>query len=55
MDSLKQEKEKLHQQLQDYGNNVGFEHSTYIKREHGEDFSLMTEIVVKQSNKPCFP
>lgn len=45
----------LHEKFQAYGKEVGFEHSPYIKREHGDDISLMTEIVTKQSDQSLFP
>ena len=55
MQEEESEKQKLLEQLQNYGRDVGFEHSVYIQREHGEDISLMTEIVTQQSDSTLFP
>ena len=54
LSSLEEQVRKLYRKLKKFIDKYGLEKSCYIKREHGEDISLMTEIVLQQQTN-LFP
>lgn len=55
LDQLQSQISELVKKVEEYQRDVGFEHSCFIPREHGEEISLMSEIVFRQQHAPLFP
>ena len=41
--------------IREYYASYGHENGVYINREHGEDMSLMTELILSKTDEPLFP